>query len=162
MRPARQLATGAGVALGVAFYAYLQGVRALGVADDQAKLRFLAGMSLALCAIGIANTMLMSVAERYREIGTLKCLGATDTFIAKAFLIESLLVGLVSSLAGAVLGAAVAAAFAWRAGALLLPFLKDSVVIPLLIGAGLTLLASIAPALAAARMQATDALRVEV
>jgi putative ABC transport system permease protein len=162
MRPARQVATGAGVALGVAFYAYLEGVRALGAADDQAKLRFLAGMSLALCAIGIANTMLMSVAERYREIGTLKCLGATDTFIAKVFLIEALILGLASSLAGAVLGSGVAALFGWQPGASLISLLRVSVVVPLLVGAGLTLAASIAPALAAARMQATDALRVEV
>lgn len=162
MRPARQLATGAGVALGVAFYAYLQGARVLGAADDQAKLRFLAAMSLALCAVGIANTMLMSVAERYREIGTLKCLGATDTFIAKVFLIESLVVGMVSSLVGALLGAGIATLFGWRSGASVLPFVQVSVVIPLLVGAGLTLAASIAPALAAARMQASDALRVEV
>lgn len=162
MRPARQLATGAGVALGVAFYAYLQGVRTLGIADDQAKLRLLAAMSLALCAVGIANTMLMSVTERYREIGTLKCLGATDTFIGKVFVIESLIVGLASSLVGALLGAGVAALFRWHAGASLLAFLESSVMIPLVVGAGLTLIASTAPALAAAKMQANDALRVEV
>ncbi|MER3466249.1 MAG: hypothetical protein C4340_03610 [Armatimonadota bacterium] len=144
------------------FFAYLQGVRVLGVADDQAKLRFLAAMSLALCAVGIANTMLMSVVERYREIGTLKCLGATDTFIAKVFLIESLVVGLASSLLGSLLGACVAAVFGWQSSVPVLPFVQDSVLIPLLVGSGLTLIASIAPALAAARTQANDALRVEV
>lgn len=162
MRPARQLATGAGVVLGVAFYAYLQGARVLEASGDQAKLRFLAVMSLALCTVGIANTMLMSVAERYREIGTLKCLGATDAFIAKVFLIEALVVGVVSSLVGALFGAGVAALFGWHAGAALGMFLRASVLFPLLVGVGLTLVASIAPALAAARMQANDALRVEV
>ena len=57
-------------------------------------------MSLLVCFVGITNSMLMSVTERYKEIGTLKCLGALDNFIVKLFLIESGLLGFFGSLGG--------------------------------------------------------------
>ena len=43
-------------------------------------------LSLLVCVVGITNAMLMSVTERFREIGTMKCLGALDSFIVKLFL----------------------------------------------------------------------------
>ena len=43
--------------------------------------------------VGVLNAMLMSVTERFREIGTMKCLGALNSFIVKLFLIESLFQG---------------------------------------------------------------------
>ncbi|MEM7826374.1 MAG: ABC transporter permease [Candidatus Aenigmatarchaeota archaeon] len=64
---------------------------------------FLAGIaaiSLIVGAVGIANTMFMSVIERTRHIGTLKALGATDNEIMLLFLIESGLIGLVGGLLG--------------------------------------------------------------
>ena len=48
--------------------------------------------------------MLMSVTERFREIGTMKCLGALDTFIVKLFLLESTFQGLAGTSAGIVIG----------------------------------------------------------
>ena len=61
-------------------------------------------LSLLVCVVGIANAMLMSVTERYREIGTMKCLGALDSFIIKLFLLESTFQGVAGTLAGIVVG----------------------------------------------------------
>jgi ABC-type lipoprotein release transport system permease subunit len=46
----------------------------------------------------------MSVTERFREIGTMKCLGALDKFIVQLFLIEAAVLGILGSIAGAILG----------------------------------------------------------
>lgn len=64
---------------------------------------FLAGIatiSLLVGAIGIANTMFMSVMERTRQIGTLKALGTTNFEVMKLFLFESALIGLIGGLIG--------------------------------------------------------------
>lgn len=60
-------------------------------------------ISLLVAAIGIANTMMMSVYERTREIGIMKVLGAALGDIRKMFLIESAVIGLAGGLIGAVL-----------------------------------------------------------
>ena len=44
----------------------------------QERMLWLILVSMVVCAVGIANAMLMSVTERFREIATLKCLGALD------------------------------------------------------------------------------------
>jgi putative ABC transport system permease protein len=64
----------------------------------------IAAISLLVGAIGIANTMYMSVMERTRQVGTLKALGATSFEIMKMFLLESSLIGLVGGLIGVFLG----------------------------------------------------------
>jgi ABC-type lipoprotein release transport system permease subunit len=56
--------------------------------------------------------MLMSVTERFREIGTMKCLGALDGFIVKLFLLESLFQGAVGTTLGVLLGLLVSFAMA--------------------------------------------------
>ncbi len=61
-------------------------------------------VSLLITFIGITNAMLMSVTERVREIGTMKCLGALSGFVVKLFLIESTLVGLTGAIIGSTLG----------------------------------------------------------
>ena len=62
-------------------------------------------ISLLVTVIGISNAMLMSVTERFREIGTMKCLGALSAFIRRIFLIESSLMGIVGGISGAAVGA---------------------------------------------------------
>lgn len=61
-------------------------------------------MSLIVCVVGIANAMLMSVTERYREIGTMKCLGALDRFVVELFLLESGFQGLSGAILGSLVG----------------------------------------------------------
>ena len=74
------------------------------IKEEESKQGWLIGLSLLVCVVGIANAMLMSVTERFREIGTMKCLGALDAFIVKLFLLESTFQGVVGTTAGIVLG----------------------------------------------------------
>jgi len=62
---------------------------------------------VAVVLTGITNTMLMSVLERVREIGTLMALGARRREILTLFLAESSFLGLLGGLAGALVGSAV-------------------------------------------------------
>jgi hypothetical protein len=71
------------------------------------RMAWIVGVALLITVGCIANAMLMSVTERFREIGTMKCLGALSGFVVKLFLIESLLLGLAGAALGALLGAAV-------------------------------------------------------
>jgi putative ABC transport system permease protein len=64
----------------------------------------IAAISLIVGAIGIANTMFMSVTERTRQIGTLKALGTTNFEIMKLFLFESAMIGFIGGLIGIFLG----------------------------------------------------------
>jgi ABC-type antimicrobial peptide transport system permease subunit len=63
-----------------------------------------AGISLLVGGIGIMNIMLVSVAERTREIGIRKALGATNNDITLQFLIESLALGVGGGVIGYLLG----------------------------------------------------------
>jgi putative ABC transport system permease protein len=64
----------------------------------------IAGISLLVGGIGIANTMFMSVIERTRQIGVLKSLGTTNSEVMKLFLTESALLGLIGGIIGVVVG----------------------------------------------------------
>jgi putative ABC transport system permease protein len=64
----------------------------------------IAGISLVVGGIGIANIMLVSVVERTREIGIRKALGATDGAILTQFLVESVVISIVGGSIGIVLG----------------------------------------------------------
>lgn len=64
----------------------------------------IAGISLVVGGIGIANIMLVSVVERTREIGIRKALGATERTILSQFLTESIVISLVGGGVGITLG----------------------------------------------------------
>jgi putative ABC transport system permease protein len=130
---------------------------------------WLMSLSCLLCVVVIANTMLMSVGERVREIGTLKCLGALDRFIVRLFMLESIFIGVVGSAIGALAGYALAILqigmslefsllrFEHYLGPLLFR-------VPVAVGAGtlITVVAAVYPTYVASRMRPVDAMRVEI
>ena len=69
----------------------------------QGMLGALGAVAVLISAICVANTMMMSITERTREIGVLKVLGTTGKDISKMFLTEALLVGFVGGIAGLLL-----------------------------------------------------------
>lgn len=64
----------------------------------------IAGISLLVGGVGITNIMLASIAERQREIGIRKAVGATNANIVGQFLIESACIGLLGGILGYLLG----------------------------------------------------------
>lgn len=147
-----------------------EGVRdQAGTATESAKATqiWLIAISLLVCVVGITNAMLMSVTERFREIGTMKCLGALDWFVVKLFLIEAVVLGVIGSAAGAVLGfiASVLAAMSQYENVLgSLPWGKalQSVLIAVAIGTALSIIGAIYPARRAGKMPPADAMRTEI
>ncbi len=187
----RSLITMLGVVLGIAFLTYMlvndsivdalmamrddqvnillqkSGVDILADRGADTMMILLIVLSLLTCLVGIVNAMLMSVTERIKEIGTLKCLGAQDSFIVKTYFIESSMQGVIGTALGVVIGLLVAVgigAFSYgRYVAQSFPGIEvlQAAVFALLIGSLMSVSASIAPAYWAARKQPVDAMRVE-
>lgn len=132
-----------------------------------AKQRWIVILSLLVCVVGIINAQLMSVTERFREIGTLKCLGALDRFIVRIFVIEASLQGLAGSLSGTFLGVTVATIAAiLRYGTAVynnLPWaeLFTTMLYAVITGTLLSLIGVLYPAIVASRMQPVEAMRVD-
>jgi len=160
----RQLITSSGIALGIAFFASMQTLSSGQTGSEEAaRNQWLIGTSLLMCLVGITNSMLMSVTERYREIGTIKCLGASDGFIVKVFFLEALLLGLSGSFAGAVLGVGFSAIVSGASGnPVNLGAAAGIIALSTGMGVFMTVLAAIAPAIQAAKMPAAAALRVDI
>ncbi|MBW2030382.1 MAG: FtsX-like permease family protein [Deltaproteobacteria bacterium] len=135
--------------------------------ESSAKQRWIIILSLLVCVVGIVNSQLMAVTERFREIGTMKCLGALDRFILRLFLLEAGMQGLAGSAAGALAGAIFALLNSLIGfGTEVLRYLPwgalcQSLGIAVLVGVFLSLLGVIYPAILAARMQPVEAMRVE-
>lgn len=135
-------------------------------------LGFFGGIGLVVAFFGIANTMVMAVLERTREIGVYKALGARNREIRRIFLFEAAAIGALGGGLGVLagwtggLGLNALASFLLASqldGAAVRPFF-----VPLWLGAlgvGLsTVVASVAgfyPAFRAARLDPVEALRVE-
>ena len=64
-------------------------------------LGLLGSISLLVAALGIANTMIMSILERTREIGIMKAIGAEDREIKLIFFVEAAVIGLLGGSVGA-------------------------------------------------------------
>ena len=129
---------------------------------------WLISTSMLVCLVGVANALLMSVTERIKEIGTMKCLGALNSFVVKLFLIEALLLGIISSVIGGVAGFLFGllsnlgnfGMLGLRNAPLMLG-MKD-IVITVVLGTFLSTVAAIYPSLTAAKMQPVEAMRKEV
>ncbi len=129
-------------------------------ADDAFTALFLGlgAVALLVGGVGIANVMVISVLERRSEIGLRRALGATKRHVAVQFLGEALLLSAVGGIGGVALGWAVTGVYAnVRGWDTLIPPIAiiGGVVAALLIGA----VAGLYPAIRAARMSPTEALR---
>lgn len=89
------------------------------ISQAQAMLGGLAAISLLVAAIGIANTMVMSIYERTKEIGVMKVIGARIHDIRTMFLTESAMIGLFGGTAGVALSFTVSAVLNSVGGGLL-------------------------------------------
>ncbi|MHB1477874.1 MAG: ABC transporter permease [Coriobacteriia bacterium] len=124
----------------------------------------IAVVSLLVGGLSVINTMTMSVAERTREIGVRKAIGATDGAIMRQFIAESAVMGVIGGLLGLGLGALVGIA-GNQAGVqsatelfLLTPRLAlGSVVFAIVLG----VISGLYPAWHAARLNPVEALRYE-
>ena len=131
------------------------------------KMRWIILLSMMVCVVGIVNAQLMAVTERFREIGTMKCLGALDRFILRLFLLEAGMQGLAGAFSGALLGALFALLNALiRFGDVAWTSLSwtdagESILIAVLVGFILSLIGVMYPAIVAARMQPVEAMRIE-
>ncbi|HEY2938845.1 MAG TPA: ABC transporter permease [Gaiellaceae bacterium] len=118
----------------------------------------LGAISLLVGAVGVGNIMLIGVLERRSEIGLRRALGATKANIRLQFLAEAILLSLLGGAVGVVAGALATAIYASTK--------QWTIVIPTLawaggLGAALTIgaLAGLLPAVRAARLSPTEALR---
>ncbi|NJK62246.1 MAG: FtsX-like permease family protein [Synechococcaceae cyanobacterium SM2_3_1] len=118
------------------------------------------GVSLVVGGIGIANIMLVAVVERTREIGVRKALGATEAAILYQFLSEAVLV----SLGGGVIGIGLGISIAWMAAlAIDIPLIvaPEAIMISFSLAFAVGLLAGVAPARSAAKLDPITALRTD-
>jgi putative ABC transport system permease protein len=134
---------------------------------------FLSLVAVFVAALGIVNTMVMSVLERTREIGLLKSLGADDSDVAALFLAEAGILGL----AGGLLGVGASVALGAVGNSVGRSMIEQQMMMPfdvalfrfpwwlttggLAFAVAVALLAALVPALRAARVDPVVALRHE-
>jgi putative ABC transport system permease protein len=125
----------------------------------------IAAISLLVGGIGIMNIMLVSVAERTREIGLRKALGARRRDILVQFLTESSLLSLIGGLVGILLGWLISTAvgqFAIANGTPINPSISlNAVLLATIFSAAVGLFFGIYPANRAAALEPVEALRYE-
>ncbi len=175
----RSMITAGGVFLGIAFLASVLTAKAVAGAaagpSEIARGNWLVALSLVVCTVGITNSMLMSVSERFREIGTMKCLGALESFVVKIFMIEAGAMGAIASTCGWVVGTMltlVAKRLVWNPkdpaalprwfGSLDASDLGFHFLFAIGVGTLLTVVATLFPAIQASRIPPAAALRTDV
>jgi len=117
-----------------------------------------AGISLLVGGIGVMNIMLASVAERTREIGIRRAVGASRSDIVAQFLVESVLMTFIGGIIGVLLGAGavglISLAASWE-----MVINAWAVLLPLVLSVGVGLFFGLLPAVKAARLEPMAALR---
>lgn len=121
---------------------------------------FIGFITLFGSAIGLMNIMLVAVAERTREIGVSKALGARANAIRRQFLYESLIISLWGGVWGIVLGISLGNLIAFFLGtAFVIPW--GTIVIGILICTVVGIVSGIYPAIKASKLNPINALRYE-
>lgn len=118
----------------------------------------IAGISLLVGGIGVANIMLVSVTERTREIGLRKALGAKRNDILKQFLIEAVVLSVTGGVVGIALGMLVSVVIAII---LVSTVTLWSVVLAFGFSVAIGIIFGVAPAIRASKLNPIDALRYE-
>ena len=120
----------------------------------------IAAISLIVGGIGVANVMLVTVRERTREIGVRRAVGATRRNIVVQFLVYAIVISVIGGILG--LGVGIAGAFAGGSALSVSPvFSATTVSLALAVAAAVGILAGIGPAVQAASVEPTMALRYE-
>lgn len=137
-----------------------EALTAQAAADDALTSLFLGlgAVALLVGGVGIANVMVIAVIERRGEIGLRRALGATQAHIRRQFLTEAVILSTLGGLAGVVLGVAVTYIYAATQGWRVIIPMEAAVggfAAALVIGA----IAGLYPAIRAARLAPTEALR---
>jgi len=124
------------------------------------------GIALFVGAFVIANSLSITIAQRTREFATVRTIGASRRQILSAVLVESLVIGVLASAAGLVLGLGLAKGLFWlfeQVGFTLpnngLLFKPRTVIVGLLVGVLVTVVASLRPAIRATRVPPIAAVR---
>lgn len=121
----------------------------------------IAAVSLLVGAIGIMNMMLVSVAERTREIGIRKAIGARQMQIIIQFLSESILISFIGSMAGLLIGVGLSQGVGRGFMGYNVPFSAWPVMLSITVAVVVGLASGVVPALKAARLNPIDSLRYE-
>ena len=121
----------------------------------------IAAVSLLVGSIGIMNMMLVSVAERTREIGVRKAIGAREKNIIIQFLSESVLISFIGSMTGLVLGEGLAQGVGRFALGYNVPLSIWPVVVSVTVAIVVGLASGVFPAIKAAKLNPIDSLRYE-
>jgi putative ABC transport system permease protein len=124
------------------------------------------GIALLVGAFVIFNTLSITVAQRTREFATLRTLGASRKQVKRSVVLEGLVIGLIASLLGLIAGYGIAKGMVALISALGIDLPEAStvvktrtVVVSLIVGTGITVLASILPARRATRVPPIAAVR---
>jgi putative ABC transport system permease protein len=132
----------------------------------QAFLLAFGGIALFVGSFVIANSLAITIAQRTRELATLRTLGASRRQVLGSIIVESLVTGVIASVIGLFLGLLLAEALFWLFDAVgfTLPntglvFQTRTIVVALLAGILVTLFASLRPAIRATRVPPIAAVR---
>ena len=121
----------------------------------------IAAVSLLVGSIGIMNMMLVSVAERTREIGIRKAIGAQESTIITQFLSESILISFIGSMFGLILGVGLSQGVGRFILHYNVPFSIWPVVVSISVAIVVGLVSGVMPAIKAAKLNPIDSLRYE-